>query len=83
MLCKGDNIEVNIKCARGCFITFECIVLWVTQTEQSYFCGLSITYMDESNKEIYRSLIKKLQSKEQRKKQKLKQGANISLRAKD
>ncbi|MGI6623248.1 MAG: PilZ domain-containing protein [Acetivibrionales bacterium] len=80
---KGDNIEVNIKYSNDCFVTAECTVMWVTQSEQNYFCGLSITYMDESNKEIYRSLIKKLQSKEQRKKQKLKQGANISLRAKD
>lgn len=80
---KGDNIEVNIKCARGSFITFECVVLWVTQSEQSYFCGLSISHMDDANRAIYRSLIKNLRNKEQRKKQKLKEGANIALKLKD
>lgn len=80
-LSKGDNIEVNIKRPKGCFITTECIVRWVTQSEQSYFCGLSISFIDDRNKAIYKTFIKKLRSKELRKKQKLEQDAINSIRA--
>lgn len=76
---KGDNFEVNIRCPKGYFISFECTVVWVTHTGQSYFCGLSITYMDEVNKAIYRSFIKKLQNKEKRKMQKLHQNVSNAI----
>lgn len=82
-LCRGDNIEVSIKCSDGCFVSLECAVLWVTRTEGNYFCGLSITYMDYRSKAIYRSLIKKLQNKEQRITHKLQEGANILLKVKE
>lgn len=79
-LSKGDNIEVNIKRPGGDFISLECTAVWVTQTEQNYFCGLSITYMDDVNRALYESFIKRLQRKEQRKKQKLQQEAINSIR---
>lgn len=78
-LSKGDNIEVNVKCPGGCFITAECTVQWVIQSELNYFCGFSISYIDDRNKAIYKALIKKLQNRERRKKRRLKQNANISI----
>lgn len=76
---KGDKIEVNIKCTSS-FITIECVVMWVTQSDNSYSCGLSISYMNDINKAMHRNLIRRLQRKEQRKNQKLEQSAIDSHR---
>lgn len=77
-LSKDDTIEINIKCPAGCFVSAECIVMWVTQSEQSYFCGLLISYMDEVNKVIYKNLLRKLQKEEKKVKKKLEKEAIIA-----
>lgn len=59
-LAKDDVIEISMKCPGGCFITAECSVIWVTQSEQSFFCGLLISYMDDINTTMYKKLIKKI-----------------------
>lgn len=82
-LVKDDVIEIHLKYPGGKYITTECSVIWVTQSDQSYFCGLLISNMDDINKTLYKKLIKNLQGKEKRKKEKLEKEVTVPQKTGD
>lgn len=61
---KGDTIELLMYNKKFSIIIAECIVKWIDEKDSNYYYGLSISYMDERSKNLYRNFIRNLRRKE-------------------